>query len=104
MNSSTKALQGATHLPLFENHGSTQHAHCLHFKGLLNLAATMFNVPVVVVNILEDGETWKTCAIGLTKDHINHHIFCDVVINQQDVLQLANIFDEARFNDAPPPV
>jgi diguanylate cyclase (GGDEF)-like protein len=72
------------------------------FDRLTKLAQRVFNVPIVLVVLLDEHRQWFKSNLGLTmRETPRHMAFCTHTINYQDILLVPDTLKDPRFQHNP---
>jgi len=72
------------------------------FDRITRLAARLFDVPIAMVNFIDQENQWCLSAHGLAMEHADREVsFCARAIQQGRVMVVPNTREDARFADNP---
>jgi GAF domain-containing protein len=72
------------------------------FDNLTNFAASLFDVPIVAVSLVDIDRQWFKSSVGLNVCETSRDIaFCDHVVRDADVLNVPDTHQDIRFGNNP---
>jgi diguanylate cyclase (GGDEF)-like protein/PAS domain S-box-containing protein len=72
------------------------------FDRIVDLARTMFNVPIALVTLLDDSRQWFKACYGVNVQETEREIaFCDYTIRDDAVMVVHDAQQDVRFRDNP---
>lgn len=69
---------------------------------IVELVATLFNVPISLISLVDKHRQWFRAKVGLAANETpREHAFCDHTIRHNEVLVVCDAFLDSRFKDNP---
>ena len=70
------------------------------FDQITNLAQQVFNVPIVLITLIDGDELWFKSCIGLKRKSVPRSVaFCEHTIQNQKIMVVTDTLSDARFQD-----